>query len=327
MAVIDKFFSKGRILFYLLAIFIFFLIGISFSIFRWNILNPLKEHKLNINNLDRKFYFHVPKHLIHNSKLIFVLHGSTMTATQMQLVTGHQFDKIADEKEDSIIVYPQGYKKYWNDCRKSALTESKKSNLDEVLFFQEMISFFENNYQIDSSKVFITGFSNGGHMTFKLAMEHPSLFKGYAVISANLPVSINNDCSESKKPVSILVVNGTSDPVNPYSGGKVVVGDGIDRGEVLSTEETMKYWLHLTKCKLDGEDQLPDIEESDHSQAKLIRYNCPSSKVQLKQIKILNGGHNIPNPTFFLWPTKLLGNVNEDLNVPEIIMNFFYELN
>jgi polyhydroxybutyrate depolymerase len=318
--------SKRRVIFYSILIFVFLIVGVAFTIFRWNILNPLKSHSIKIDSISRKFYFHVPYSLSSSPRLIFVLHGSTMTAAQMQLITGHQFDKLADNTRDTIIVYPQGYHKYWNDCRRSARSQAKQNSLNEALFFQEMIAFFKQRHNVDSGKIFLTGFSNGGHMGFKLAQENPELFRGYAIISANLPVANNNDCKESKKPVSLLLINGTADPVNPYDGGKVVVNDGLDRGDVVSTNETMNYWRNLTHCKVDGENEMPDTEESDHSKASMITYLCPNSKHHLKLIKILNGGHNVPNPTFFLWPRNVVGNVNEDLNVPEIIFDYFREL-
>ncbi|MCZ8156779.1 MAG: prolyl oligopeptidase family serine peptidase [Leptospira sp.] len=317
---------RWKITFYTLAIVSIFVIGIAFFIFRWNIFNPLKHAKLSIGGVERKFYFHVPRNLKPMPRLIFVLHGSAMTASQMQLVTGHWFDSLADKNSDAIVVYPQGFKKYWNDCRKSFSAETSKRDLDDVEFFERMIEFFSKEYAVNLARLYVAGFSNGGHMTFRLSQERPDLFRGFAVISANLPIDENNDCANAKKPVSILLINGTADPVNPYLGGKVIVHDGIDRGHVISTQHTMRYYRNLTHCRQFTEEDFPDLEPSDHSSAKAFSYQCPGSSHKIKLIEIQNGGHNIPNPTFFLWPRNIVGNVNEDLNVPAIIFKFFEEL-
>ncbi|GBF51716.1 hypothetical protein LPTSP4_32540 [Leptospira ryugenii] len=314
---------RRKIIWLICSTILFIAIGVAFSIFRWNVFNPLKKEQIEIDGILREFYYHVPNKLKDHPKLIFVLHGSAMTAGQMQLVTGHLFDQNSDLHQDSIIIYPQGYQKYWNDCRASAKTKAKLQNINELEFFQAMISFFKSKYSVSNS--FLVGFSNGGHMVFRFALEAPELFSAFAVIAANLPVPENNECKESKKPVSLLLINGTADPVNPFNGGKVVVHDGIDRGIVHSTWETILYWRNLTDCKQDSEGEYPDIEVSDQSSAKIHSFLCKRSKEKIRLIEVINGGHNIPNPTFFFWPKKQVGNVNEDLNVPEIIYDYFRE--
>lgn len=190
-----------------------------------------------------------------------------------------------------------------------------------------MIDFFAKKYNIDKNEVFATGVSGGGQMCFKLAKEKPELFKGFAAISASLPVESNNDCFESNKAVSILIMNGTSDPINPYNGGEMISNDGEKRGAVMSTQQTIEYWLNLLKCDstIKTENIYPDINKNDNSTAIEYDYKCVATNKEIKLIKIINGGHNIPNPTFFLWPKKV-GNVNKDINAPKIIFEYFMNL-
>ena len=56
-------------------------------------------------------------------------------------------------------------------------------------------------------------------MVYRLALEKPEAFAALAVIAANLPVDENFNCQKSDKPVSIAIINGTEDPINPYHGG------------------------------------------------------------------------------------------------------------
>ena len=209
---------------------------VAFSQSRPEIARFLHSDSIQVDNITRDFYYYVPDDIAKNPKLIFVLHGSTMTAREMEIVTGRQFDRIADTNKKVIIVYPQGYLKYWNDCRKSATYETKLKGLNELHFFDQMINFFAGKYNIDRKEVFVTGYSNGGQMCYKLAKEKPEWFKGFAAISANLPLEVNNDCFETNRPVSMLVMNGTSDPVNPYNGGAMPLADGKNRGSVMSTD-------------------------------------------------------------------------------------------
>lgn len=222
---------------------VFFLslcLTLCISSFQTILCGPLHSAHLTVNNFKRTFLFYVPKHLSDTPKLVFVLHGSGMEAKGMQVLTGGQFDKLADKNKDIIVVYPQAYGRYWNDCRKSATFDSRKLNVDDVAFFENMVKYFKDNYAIDEQEVFATGYSNGAQMCFKLAKERPGVFKGFAAVAANLPAVTNDDCINASQPVSMLLLDGTADPINPYNGGVVKAGDGKERGEVMSTNQTLQ---------------------------------------------------------------------------------------
>jgi polyhydroxybutyrate depolymerase len=300
--------------------------GTAHYLFQWNLFKPLCYGNISIDRIEREFYYYIPDKISEKPGLIFVLHGSTMSAKQMVLVTGHQFNKLADKYKNYIIVYPQGFQKYWNDCRKQYQKE-KRSSLDDVAFFEKMIDFFGDKYFIDKTDVFAAGYSGGAQMCYRLAKEKPESFKGFAAISANLPVQTNNDCTESNQPVSMLVMNGTSDPIDPYNGGEMKTGNDSTHGTVVSTEQTIQYWKHISKCDSvpAKEFEYPDINADDHSTAVKYDYPCSLNNREITLIKINNGGHNVPNPTFFLWPGKV-GNVNKDINAPEIVYDYFMSL-
>ena len=260
---------------------------------------------VQVDNLNREFYYHIPDGVSAHPRLIFVIHGSGATPGIMKISTGHEFDKLADESKDAIIVYPAGYHRYWNDCRKSATYDPKKMNLDDVGFFGKMIGYFKEHYNIDTTQVFALGHSLGGHMCYKLAKEKPQWFRGVAAISASLPVAENDDCYDMHLPISVLVMNGTSDPINPYTGGEVIGLNGCD-----TTPTVLKF---------------PDIDATDQSTAMSYLYRNPVTHRQVELVKIINGGHIIPNPGFQLWPGSL-GTVNKDIDAPRVIWDFFRQL-
>jgi polyhydroxybutyrate depolymerase len=287
---------------------------------------PVKD-SIIAGKLERVFWYYVSDSVMKNPDLLFVLHGSTMTGREMEIVTGRQFDRIADTSRNLIVVYPQGYEKYWNDCRKSARYQSRLEGVNDVDFIAKLINYFALKYHIDKKQVFVLGYSNGGEMSFKLAIERPDLFKGFAAISANLPVLSNNNCGESVKPVSMLVMNGTADPINPYNGGDIVLPDGMNRGRVVSTQQTIQYWINLSHCNsaLASIFTFPDIDKTDSSTVIEFQYSCPETQKKIVLLKINNGGHTIPNPGFGFWP-KVLGNVNKDINAPYLIYRYFMSL-
>ena len=75
---------------------------------------------------------------------------------------------------------------------------------------------------VDRERVFATGVSRGGHMAFRLALEAPSRFRAVAAAGANVPVPENFKCTTAGQGTSsVIIMNGTKDPINPFEGGEV----------------------------------------------------------------------------------------------------------
>ncbi|MDR3681659.1 MAG: prolyl oligopeptidase family serine peptidase [Flavipsychrobacter sp.] len=288
-------------------------------------LHPLSGGEFEINGIERTFVYHVPRDLKPKSRLIIAYHGTAMTARMMQIMTGHEFDEFADRDQNAIIVYPQGYKNNWNDCRKTAPFPAKQLNLDDVGFTGQIIKYFIERYNIDTTQIYAVGYSNGGAMVMKLAAEQPGWFKGVAVISANMPVETNNACYDTRHPISLLYIRGMQDPIIPYDGGEVVVIDGRHFGAVQSTQQTLQHWLDVNRC-----DTLPfsTLTYGNHDGAVTAMQENYYSSITHKRvafIKVLDGGHTIPNRNFRI-TTKKIGKMNEELDAPQIIWDFFVNL-
>jgi polyhydroxybutyrate depolymerase len=284
----------------------------------------LESDSLHVGDLTRSFLFHKSPNLASKTKLIFVLHGSGGSGKLIHQFTDAWFSKLADERGNVIVVYPNGYKKHWNECRKEANFEANLLNIDDNSFFIAMINYFTKNYGIDKKKVFVTGHSNGGQEVFKLAKEMPQYFKKYAAVSANLPVASNDDCLESGKAVSMMVINGTGDGVNPYEGGTVKLSGGALRGDVISTDQTFAYWANL--AKLDYSKALKinyaDTNKEDGATASLIKIR--NKKYDIRLIKVENGGHILAVPQA-LKPPASLGKYIQDINMAKEIVDYFFE--
>src|SRR5258706_8496956 len=115
----------------------------------------------------RSFSFYLPRAATKTPALIFVLHGSYGDGARMRKVSHFQFDLLA-EHEGFIVVYPDGYKGFWNDCRKSADYAANVENIDDPAFFRAMVAFFVERFHADPARVYALGVSNGGHMDYRL---------------------------------------------------------------------------------------------------------------------------------------------------------------
>lgn len=247
---------------------------------------------IQIEGYFRSFRFNKPTTNSDNASLVFVLHGSGGNGQGMMKGTANLLTKTASE--NVIFVYPDGYKRYWNECRKASTVLANQLNVNEEAFFQSMIEYFKTRYHISEKKVFVVGTSGGGHMSYKLAITMPTKFKAVTAIIASLPDTDNFDCVESKIAVPIMIVNGTADPLNKYEGGMIQLGT-VTLGKVRSTESSFQYWAGLAGYK--GDPVKTSVPDNDPNDGKTIeRYTYEGKgKPEVVLLKVIGGKHDYPN--------------------------------
>ncbi|MES2794893.1 MAG: prolyl oligopeptidase family serine peptidase [Bacteroidota bacterium] len=237
--------------------------------------------------------FHFLKSSQPNSSLVFVLHGSNGDGQQMRKRTA-KLEAIASD-ENITLVYPDGYKKYWNECRKIAKSEANILDINDNAFFENMIEYFKKNNQINARQVFVVGTSGGGHMAYKLALMMPERFRAITALIANLPDTNNLDCTEKRIAIPVMIVNGTLDKINPYEGGEVILGAGNNYGYVRSTDRTLQYWSQLAGYKASPTMvSLPDTDPKDGKTIEKYTYK-KRKKPEVTLLKVIGGKHDYPN--------------------------------
>ncbi len=272
------------------------------------------------DNLDRTYDVFVPDSLKKNTSVIFVFHGSYGTSEGMREATGFDFEYLAQEK-GFLVVYPQGYKNFWNDCRASADYEANLLDIDDIGYYRTVINLIEKDFGINKNHIISTGISNGGHMVYKLAYEIPNSTYLYAPLVANLPIKKNNDCNISQVEVNMAIFNGTNDQINPYNGGLVSLLGNDSRGKVLSSEESYKYWRDLSSYEKESFKILPERDKNLNS--SVTKKNVFGSRI-VALYTLVNGGHIYASPNVKYSPF-FGGNVN-DINTAEEIYKIFESL-
>jgi len=143
-----------------------------------------------------------------------------MDGARMRVFTGYEFDRLADQ-HGFVVLYPDGYRRNWNDCRKHATFPAKLQNIDDMSFIRTLIARVMAEQGVDEKSVYVFGYSNGGHMAFRLAMEAPDEVAAIAAVAASLPTPDASSCPQQGRTSRIMLINGTEDPINPYQGGVV----------------------------------------------------------------------------------------------------------
>jgi polyhydroxybutyrate depolymerase len=245
-----------------------------------------------IENHYRTFYYNQPKTTVKSPSLVFILHGSGGNGLDM-MKSAVKLQARSDS-ENVILVYPSGYKKFWNECRKAASSAANIENINEPAFFAQMIHFFKRTYGVNTKNVFVVGTSGGGHMAYKLALTMPGTFRAITAIIASLPATGNMDCTEAGVSLPVMIINGTDDPLNLYNGGVIKI-PGTFLGRVRSTEQTFQYWSALAGYK--GKPAMEKVPDLDSTDGKTIeRYTHKKrGKPEVVLLKVIGGKHDYPN--------------------------------
>lgn len=176
---------------------------------------------LSMFGVERYFWLHLPRKLHHGGKLplVIVLHGGGGNGEEVARMTN--FSDLAD-REGLIVVYPEGSGRLrhrfltWNSgsCCGWALDHK----VDDVSFLRHLISNLKQRLPVDDRRVYLTGFSNGGMMTYRAACELSSQIAAIAPVAGALDVK---SC-EPTSPVSVVIFHGTNDEHVLYGGGAPV---------------------------------------------------------------------------------------------------------
>ena len=268
----------------------FLLLCISFLEVKGQVISD----SIRVENHYRVFHFNKPTQALKSFDLVFVLHGSGGNGKgMMQAATS--LEKIAST-EHFLLVYPDGYRRYWNECRKLATSAANQEDVNEQAFFQGMLDYFGQKYQVNNQKFFAIGLSGGGHMAYKLALTMPQKCKAISAVVANMPDPPNLDCAEAKVPIAVMIINGTNDTTNPYGGGEMVV-NGNSFGTVRSTDGSFQYWASLAGYT--GKPKTVALPDPDVSNKQTItRYTYKQKgKPEVTLLKVTGGEHTFPKDT------------------------------
>ena len=260
--------------------------------------------------------------------LVIAFHGGGGDAEQMKRHSG--LNGWAD-KLGFMVVYPEAIDKHWNDGRRSVKFREHDAKIDDVAWIGRLLDRLEQTEAIDGRRIYVVGPSNGGMMAQRTAIELGDRLAAAATIIASLPEPLK--ASQPRAPISMLIINGTDDPLMPYGGGPVTIRSLLparmrrlplpDRGRVLSTAKTAAWWRKRNGISAKGSVSfLPDRDRADGCRVKKTVWSSDESKTEVILYEVMGGGHGIPGTRQYL-PRDRIGNVCQDFDAMEVVCRFF----
>jgi polyhydroxybutyrate depolymerase len=280
----------------------------------------IERHGIQVGGRERTYLSYAPANLVPDAPLVIVLHGMFMNAQWIRKFTGYEFERLA-EKYGFVVAYPNAHRRDWNDCLVQAASRPRRRDIDDVGFISALIEHFRLTRNIDLRRVYVVGYSHGGHMAFRLGLEAHDKIAAIASIAANLPTFENWTCKESGGTAPVMMINGTSDRLNPYLGGSIRLLGLFDHGTVQSSEASARYLAGLVGASEEADmSLLPHLDAADPTRVERSTWSF-NGKSLVVLYTIRGGGHVVPQSSYR--PPRLFGRVTKDINAPLEIWRFF----
>lgn len=287
-------------------------------------LSKLQTFNLPVSGLERQFSIYVPENA--GSKnyraMVFLLHGGGGMGRHMFRLT--EFGRIA-ERENFIVVVPDGYEGHWNDGRAERHHKTHQEGIDDIDFIVSLTRLIRSHFDV-AGKNFAAGFSNGGMMCFRLALALPEEINAIATICSSMPAQLFESAvalagkPASLFPVSILMMASTTDPVLPFKGGKIVM-DGKVFAQVMPVETVVDFWLGVN-----GGSGKSNVQKLYLKQEQVtVTWSCYKGQADLELFVLDGCGHVWPGPSRLgqYMPVACIGKICKGFDASEMIWKFF----
>lgn len=194
------------------------------------------EQSIRVDGSTRTFHLYRPAELASPAALVVMLHGGFGSGSQAEQSYG--WDAEADAGH-FLVVYPDGLNRAWNTgggcCGMSAA-----NNVDDIGFITSTVTAIERQTPIDKRRVYATGISNGGIMSYTLACRTTV----FAAIGPDSATQLG-PCA-SPAPLSVIHIHGTADTRIPYEGGR---GQGVAHIDGPAIPALNARWRTIDACR------------------------------------------------------------------------------
>ncbi|HKQ98808.1 MAG TPA: hypothetical protein VJV75_13100 [Candidatus Polarisedimenticolia bacterium] len=279
--------------------------------------------------------------------VVLVLHGGGSRKEDMRLLTCPDgdpdnpscMDRLAD-REGFIVVYPDGTQNYlwrtFNATSKDTATQGRAvaadyacvsgyactTGVDDIAYFSALLDELERVVNVDRSRVFATGISNGAAMAHRLACEMSDRIAAIAPVAGGNQFSVFHPCRPGRA-VPVIEFHGTEDPSWGY-GTPTTDTDLNGQGTVISVSRTISGWVERNGCyPVARSEALPDRDTTDDSTVTRVRYLGCENGADVELYRINGGGHMWPDG--FQWDVLFgqHGATNRDINGNTVMWDFF----
>ena len=220
-------------------------------------------------------------------------------------------------REGFIVAYPHAWLGKWNQFEGLDNTQLEDGRpVDDVGFIARLIERLVDEGLADPERVYLTGFSDGAIMSYKLLCTAGAPFAAAAPVAGTMYQKHRDTCAATL-PIPLLVIAGTDDRSLPYDGWI------FPTGREISIPETMEHFRLLHGCTGQKSNHLYDRDPDDGSRVLEVVWTGCAVEHAVKLLRVEGGGHNAPSfePLPEAW-RDWAGTHNRDVESTEEIWAF-----
>lgn len=258
------------------------------------------------DNIEREYRLYVPQSYTGDQPVPLILNFHGFGSNSFEQSIYGNFSLISNT-EGFIVVHPEGTLfmdsiPHWNV---GGFTLG--SQTDDVGFTEALIDKLSTEYNINQDRIYATGMSNGGYMSFNLACFLTDRIAAVASVTGAMSPQAIQSCNPDR-PVPVMQIHGTNDDVVPYEGAAWSIG----------VADVIDFWVEHNETTTEPElIVFEDTNTLDGSTAEHFIYENATTGVTVEHIKVTGGGHTWPG-TAISFP-----GTNYDFNASELIWEFF----
>lgn len=228
--------------------------------------------------------------------LIVTLHGFGEDGLLQGTRSGLQ--SMVNER-DFILVAPDGEElvpdeRGWSiSCCNETFRQS-----DDVAYLRAVIADISKRYNVDPTRIYVTGFSNGGFMAYLMACEASDLI---AAVSVQAGTVISEELAQCvpTEPVAIRHSQGTADEDVLYDGGSLDYGLGPIN--YISAQEAVDHWREINGCTADFTTETVDADTKVAGEETEVQlYSTCTSNLEVEFWKMNESGHFVSQTEAYL---------------------------
>jgi polyhydroxybutyrate depolymerase len=215
---------------------------------------------------------------------ILSLHGFTDNGSGQK-----RFFPLADlaEKHGFLYCFPTGlgFPRSWNATNACCDWANKH---DDSAYLRGLILWAQKKYNIDKKKIYVTGLSNGGFMSYRMARDHPDLITAIVPFAG---VGFKKWPGNPTNPVSVLHIHGTEDSSIDWKGGEIL-GRAYP-----SAVENFENWRKFNQCekKVDtSKEKINLTRRVFGKETKVTRFTNKDGSITTELWQVTGGGHVTP---------------------------------
>ncbi len=209
--------------------------------------------------------------------VLFFLHGLGDNINHVN--SEHNFQQIAN-RFNWMVVIPQAINEGNGTMWNAALMNS---TIDDSGFLMALLDSLAVQYPINQDSVFFTGFSMGGFMSHRMAIEHGDRINAAAPVSGLITYAMANQTPVA--PVRLLHIHGTSDNVVGDNGYSQYFGSNLGLG----VDAILNYWRNANSCT--DEPIIDSLPDTHNDGLRFVQYVYPGTK-ELRFLKVIGGTHS-----------------------------------